>query len=307
MKIAIIGCGAMGSVYAALLASADNEVWAIDTWGDHVNAINQNGLKVEGASGDRTVKLTATTNALDAGQCELVIVATNASGVASAARAAKSISNKDSIILTIQNGLGAADRIAEAIDTNQVMIGVVGGFGASIKAPGHAHHNGMQLVRIGEMNGGVTDRLEKVVSVWSEAGFKAKGYPDIHQMIWEKFICNVTYSGPCTLMNSTIGQIQDNPAAWSVSLACAREADTVARAKGIALGFDDVDKYVFEFGANMPDARPSMLLDHIAGRLSEIDGINGAVPVEAEKMGMSAPVNEIVSNLIRGKEAAFAK
>ena len=305
MKIAIIGCGAMGSVYAALLADSGNDVWAIDTWEEHISAIKSNGLRVEGASGDRTVLMNATTNARDAGECDLIIVATKASGVAAAAVAAKSIAGPNSIILTIQNGLGAAERIAEYIDTNQVMIGVVGGFGASMKAPGHAHHNGMQLVRIGEMIGGVSDRLEKVVSAWDTAGFTAKGYPDIHQMIWEKFICNVTYSGPCALMNATIGQVQANCDSWSVALSCAREADAVARAKKINLGFDDVESYVRDFGANMPEARPSMLLDHMAQRPSEIDGINGAVPVEAEKIGMSAPINALVSGLIRGREANF--
>ena len=305
MKIAIIGCGAMGSVYAALLADSGNEVWAIDTWEDHISAINRNGLRVEGASGDRTVSINATTDARSAGECELIIVATKASGVAAAAVAAKSIAGPNSIILTIQNGLGAAERIAESIDTKQVMIGVVGGFGASMKGPGHAHHNGMQLVRIGEMDGGVSDRLEKVVQAWVGAGFTAKGYPDIHQMIWEKFICNVTYSGPCALMNATIGQIQANPDSWSIALSCAKEADAVARAKEIELGFDDVESYVRDFGANMPDARPSMLLDHMALRPSEIDGINGAVPIEAAKIGMTAPINALISSLIRGRESNF--
>ncbi|MAZ98286.1 MAG: 2-dehydropantoate 2-reductase [Rhodospirillaceae bacterium] len=305
MKIAIIGCGAMGSVYAALLADSGNEVWAIDTWEDHISAINRNGLRVEGASGDRTVSINATTDPRSAGECELIIVATKASGVAGAAVAAKSIAGPNSIILTIQNGLGAAERIAESIETKQVMIGVVGGFGASMKGPGHAHHNGMQLVRIGEMNGGVSDRLEKVVQAWVSAGFTAKGYPDIHQMIWEKFICNVTYSAPCALMNATIGQIQENPDSWSVALSCAKEADAVARAKEIELSFDDVESYVRDFGANMPDARPSMLLDHMALRPSEIDGINGAVPIEAAKIGMTAPINELISSLIRGRESNF--
>ena len=305
MKIAIIGCGAMGSVYAALLADSGNEVWAIDTWEDHISAINRNGLRVEGASGDRTVSINATTDPRSAGECELIIVATKASGVAAAAVAAKSIAGPNSIILTIQNGLGAAERIAESIETKQVMIGVVGGFGAFMKGPGHAHHNGMQLVRIGEMNGGVSDRLEKVVQAWVSAGFTAKGYPDIHQMIWEKFICNVTYSAPCALMNATIGQIQENPDSWSVALSCAKEADAVARAKEIELSFDDVESYVRDFGANMPDARPSMLLDHMALRPSEIDGINGAVPIEAAKIGMTAPINELISSLIRGRESNF--
>jgi len=80
----------------------------------------------------------------------------------------------------------------------------------------------------------------------------------------------------------------------------------VARAAGIALGFGEVDTYVRDFGARMPDARPSMLLDHLAGRRSEIDAINGAVPVEAGKVGLDAPVNRTVSDLVRGKEAGFA-
>ena len=211
MKIGIIGCGAMGSVYAALLADAGNEVWAIDAWREHVDAIRANGLRLQGASGDRVVRIAATTDAAEAGECELVIVATKADGVASAARAAAGIAGPDSTILTIQNGLGAADRIAEAIDASKVLIGVVGGFGASIVAPGHAHHNGMQLVRIGEMGGGESARLRRVVDTWSRAGFTARGYPDIHKMIWEKFVCNVTYSGPCALTNLTIGQVQARP------------------------------------------------------------------------------------------------
>ena len=86
MKIAVVGAGAMGSVYAGLLADAGNEVWAIDVWQDHVDAINEHGLRVEGASGDRTVRLNATTAASDAGECDLVIIATKADGVGAAAQ-----------------------------------------------------------------------------------------------------------------------------------------------------------------------------------------------------------------------------
>ncbi len=305
MKIAIIGCGAMGSIYAALLGDAGHDVWAIDTWADHVSAIRERGLRVEGASGDRTVPINATTDAGDVGQADLIIVATKASGVEAAARSAASIAGPDSVILTIQNGLGAADRIAQSIDTTQVMIGVVGGFGASMKGPGHAHHNGMELVRIGEMTGGETDRLAKVVEVWEGAGFTAKGYADIDQLIWEKFICNCTFSAPCAVTGLTVGAVMDHPDAWSVALGCAREADAVARAKGVALGFEDVDTYVRDFGSKIPGARPSMLLDHMAGRRSEIDAINGAVPVEGAKVGIPTPVNSTISSLVRAKESGF--
>jgi 2-dehydropantoate 2-reductase len=288
------------------MADAGNEVWAVDTWKDHVDAINRDGLRVEGASGDRTVRsVRATTDGSDIGVCDLVIVATKASGVAAAARTALSLTGPETVILTIQNGLGAADRIAEAIPTSQVMLGVVGGFGASMKGPGHAHHNGMELVRLGEMDGGETKRLATVVKVWEDSGFAARGYPDIHQMIWEKLICNCTFSGPCCITGLTVGEVIANPDAWKIASACAAEADTVARTKGITLGFDDVESYVRTFGSRIANAKPSMLQDHEARRKSEIDAINGAIPVEAAKLGVAAPTNATVAALIRARESGF--
>ncbi len=306
MKIAIIGCGAMGSIYAALMADAGNEVWAIDTWKDHVDAINRDGLRVEGASGDRTVKtVRATTDGSEVGVCDLVIVATKAGGVAAAARTALSLTGPDTVILTIQNGLGAADRIAEAIPTSQVMLGVVGGFGASMKGPGHAHHNGMELVRLGEMDGGETGRLAKVVRIWEASGFAARGFADIHRMIWEKLICNCAFSGPCGVTGLTVGQVIAHPDAWRIASACAAEADAVARSRGIRLGFEDVEDYVRTFGSKIRGAKPSLLQDQEARRPSEIDAINGAIPVEAAKVGLAAPIDATVAGIIRARESGF--
>ena len=103
MKIGIIGVGAMGSVYAALLADVGkHDVWAIDTWKEHVDAMNTKGLRVEGASGDRTVKINATTNAADVKDCDLVIIATKYDGVTPAAKAALAMAKTDAPILTIR-------------------------------------------------------------------------------------------------------------------------------------------------------------------------------------------------------------
>jgi 2-dehydropantoate 2-reductase len=98
-----------------------------------------------------------------------------------------------------------------------------------------------------------------------------------------------------------------DPDAFAIASACAREAFAVAKAKGIAVEIEDVVDYVRAFGSKIPNARPSMLLDHLAGRRSEIDAINGAVPVEAAKVGLAAPVNTTVAALIRAKETAFAR
>jgi 2-dehydropantoate 2-reductase len=306
MKIAIAGTGAMGSVYAALLKDAGNEVWAVDTWQAHVEEINKNGLRVEGASGDRTVSdLNATTDIADAGLCDLYIIATKADGVGAAAQEISKIMGKDSLILTIQNGLGAGERIAQFISTENVLLGVAEGFGASMKGPGHAHHNSMRQVRLGEMEGGLTDRLKAVEKVWQEAGFNANAFGDIHQLIWEKYICNVFLSAPCTVFDCPIGGILDNPDRLNIALGCMREAYQAGKARGINFSFDDPDDYAMKFARNMPDASPSMRLDHLAKQKSEIDAINGMVPVVSAELGLSAPYNETLSAVVRKIEANF--
>lgn len=303
MRIAVVGTGAMGSVYAALLADAGNEVWAIDRWQEHVDAINASGLRVEGASGDRTVRLPASTNAADAGVCELVIVATKALDVEAAAESIRPLLGPDTVVLPIQNGLGGPDRIAAVVGEEPVMIGVTGGFGASMRGPGHAHHNGWELVRLGERHGPATDRVRRVAQVWEDAGFRVAVFDDVDQLVWEKLLCNATFSGTCTVLEWTIGEVLADPDAWSVAAGCASEVFAVAQAKGIRLDFDDPVAYARAFGETIPGARPSMLLDLLAGRQCEIDVINGAIGPAARSVGLEAPMNDTVSALVRAKMA----
>lgn len=302
MKIAVVGTGAMGSVYAALLADAGNEVWAVDTWGEHVAAMRERGLRVEGASGDRTVRLNATTDIADAGPCDLYILATKADGVGAAARAITPHMTDASLVLTIQNGLGAGERIAEHMPVSGVLLGVAEGFGASMRGPGHAHHNGMKLIRIGEMTGGSMTRAEAIAQIWRDAGFDVKAFTDIEQLIWEKYVCNCTFSAPCTVFDCTIGEIMAAPDRWAIAVGCAKETYAIGKAKGVNFSYDDPVAYVTAFGQRMPDARPSMLLDHHAKRRSEIDALNGMAPVLGAQLGIPTPYNETLTAIIRQRE-----
>ena len=306
MKIAIIGTGAMGSVYAGILAEAGHEIWAIDSWTEHIEQIKTGGLTLDGASGNRNITgLCATTDIDDAGDCDLYVIATKADGVGFAAQAVARNMRDDSLILTIQNGLGAGERIAKFIDTKNVLLGVAEGFGASIKGPGHAHHNAMRQIRIGEMTGGMTKRLEMLVAVWKKAGFNANGFADIHQLIWEKYICNVFLSAPCAVFDCTIGELVSTPVWREIALGCMREAYRAGKAKGINFSFNDADNYALKFAAVMPDASPSLRLDHVAKRKSEIDAINGMVPVVSAEVGLNAPYNETLAAVIRRREDTF--
>ena len=302
MRIAVVGAGAMGSVYAGLLASAGNEVWAVDLWEEHLAAMRDHGLRVEGASGDRIVRIGATADPADVGEVDLVVIATKAMHVRPAAESARGLLGRDSVVLPIQNGLGSMEVVAEVLGVERVVVGIAGGFGASIVAPGHVHHHGMEVVRIGEPGGPVTPSVERIAETWRAAGFTVHAEDDVQRLVWEKLVCNACFSGTCTVLGWTIGEVMDDPNAWSVASACAHEAYEVARASGIALGFDDPEAHTRAFGERIRDARPSMLLDRLAGRPSEIDFINGAIPLRAAALGLGAPANAVVTALVKASE-----
>ena len=302
MKIAIVGAGAMGSVYAGLLAGAGHDVWAIDPRAEHIEAIRERGLHVEGASGDRTVRIGATTDPAEAGEADLVVLATKAMDVSAAAGAARPLLGPETLVLSIQNGLGGPDAAAAVLGEDRVVVGVAGGFGASLVAPGHVHHNGFELVRLGERSGPVTPRIESIAEVWRGAGFTVRTYDDVDRLVWEKLVCNVAFSGTCSVLGRTIGEVLADEHAWSVASRCAVEAHEVARALGIGLDFGDAVAHVRAFGEAIPGAKPSMLLDLEAGRPTEIDFINGAIPREGARAGVPAPFNETVSALVRALE-----
>jgi len=306
MKIAIVGTGAMGSVYASLLGKAGHEVWAIDTWQEHIDAIADSGLAVSGASGSFVVdNLHVGRVPSDAGSCDVWVIATKAADVDAAAAAVAPLLEPDSVVMAFQNGLGAGDRVARRIPEEHVVIGIAEGFGSSIPRPGHVHHEGMRLIRIGEMHGGLTDRVQRIAQAWTDAGFNVKAFADVDLMIWEKFLCNVTLSAPCAVFDVTVGELMSNTEAWKVALGCTAEAYRLGLAMGVEFRFDDPLRYVTDFAATIPNASPSMRLDQLARRRSEVDVINGQVVTLRGELGLETPYNETLCAILRRRESLF--
>jgi 2-dehydropantoate 2-reductase len=307
MKIAIVGTGAMGSVYASHLGKAGHEVWALDIWQEHIDAIAGSGLAVSGASGSFVVdSLRLGRTPADAGTCDVWVIATKAADVDAAAAAVAPLLRPDDVVMAFQNGLGAGERVAQRISEDHIVVGIAEGFGSSIPEPGRVHHEGKRLIRLGEMNGGLTERVQRIAQAWRDAGFNVEAFADIHRMIWEKFLCNVTLSAPCAVFDVTVGQLMADPEAWRVALGCTSEAYRLALAQGIEFPFDDPLRYVTDFAATIPNASPSMRLDHLARRPSEIDVINGQVVTLSRELGLEAPYNETLCALVRRRESLFA-
>ncbi len=301
MKIAIIGCGAMGSVYAGLLAAAGNDVLAIDHSGEHVAAMCDPGLRVEGASGDQTVRVRALTSVPNEA-ADLVIIATKAAQAAAAARESRPLLHTETVVLTIQNGIGASRQVAQIVGEHRLAVGIAGGFGASRMGAGHVRHTAMKTVRIGAHSTLERDRLETVAGVWRRAGFAVETVNDVAAMQWEKLICNVAFSGPCALTGLTVEAAMKDPNLRDVCLSAAEEAWRVARAQGIDVDVTDPGAYVRAFAETVGAARPSVLQDLEAGRPTEIDVLSGAVVREASEVGLSAPVNATITALVRQRQ-----
>jgi 2-dehydropantoate 2-reductase len=302
MKIGIIGAGAMGSIYGGLLGDAGNEIWLLDVWQEHVEAVRSRGIRVQGASGDRTVRVNATLDARDAGSCDLVIVSTKGYATEEGVRNGQAMIGRDTLVLTLQNGLGNAEKMAALIGSANLLVGIAGGFGASVAGPGHVHHNAWEAIHIGEFHGGVTPRLDRVVELWTTAGFRAKAFEDIQSLVWSKLLGNVGFSPVCTITQQRMGEVIANPCSWAITESLVKEAFTVARAKNVTLAYDDPIAWVREYGSKMPLTRPSMWLDIEAGRRSEIDTINGGVVREARALGVPVPVNVTMVNLVKALE-----
>jgi 2-dehydropantoate 2-reductase len=306
MKIAIVGTGAMGSVYASHLGKAGHEVWALDVWQEHLDAIAGSGLAVSGASGSFVVdSLRLGRTPADAGNCDVWVIATKAADVDTAASAVAPLLRPDDVVMAFQNGLGAGERVARRIPEDHIVVGIAEGFGSSIPEPGRVHHEGKRLIRLGEMNGGLTERVQRIAQAWRDAGFNVEAFADIHRMIWEKFLCNVTLSAPCAVFDVTIGELMSNPETWGVALGCTAEAYRLGLAKGVQFPFEDPLQYVTDFAATIPNSSPSMRLDQLAHRLSEIDVINGAVVTLSRELGLEAPYNETLCAVLRRREALF--
>ena len=311
MKIAVVGAGAMGSIYAALLSEAGHTVWAIDPNAAHIDAINRDGLSLTGPAGTRryTAVSGATTPEQTGGPADLIVLATKAAHVAPAVQSLTPLLGDKTTILAMQNGLGAAERVEQNLPSSSppvhLALGVAQGFGASVLGPGSVKFANMKLMRFGETSDGESPAMESLAQLWRDAGFEAQAFANLGQLIWEKFICNVTLSAPCTVFGQSVGAMKAVPEQWRIALNCGLEAHAVGQALGIRFSFDDAEAYITAFAESVADAKPSMLQDFEAGRPSEIDVINGRVPVEAAKAGMTAPWNQVLSDIIRAKEATF--
>jgi 2-dehydropantoate 2-reductase len=303
MKVCVLGSGAMGSSIGGYLADAGSEVYLIDTWAEHVNAMNSQGLKLRVGSSDRTVKVRAATDCRGIGPADFIIVLVKSYHTREAIENAGPIIGDKTVIMSLQNGLGNEEIIEEVVGKEHV----VGGrtfAGGSVIAPGHviANTTGKQTY-IGELDGTTTERVIRIAEEFKRAGLLITVSSNIVGIMWDKLLVNLATGALCGITRLPYGGLYKMPELMDCALEAVSEGIAVAKASGVKLSTKDPREAWFKASEGLPeDFRPSLSQSLEKGFRTEIDFINGAVVRYGEKCKIPTPVNKTLVAGIKGIE-----
>jgi 2-dehydropantoate 2-reductase len=303
MKICMLGSGSLGSVIGGTLSAAGSDVYLIDPFAAHVDAMNRGGLVLRDDSGERTVKVKAFTGVDGIGPAHLVIVLVKSFHTRGALQQARSLVGDDTVVMSLQNGLGHEEIIADVVGSEHVLAGktYVGGV---LLAPGHAIA-GVKGKRtfIGELDGRITDRASRIASEFSRAGLDTEVSANIMGTMWDKLLINVATGALSGITRLTYGTLYDVPEVKDCALAAVAEAMTVAKASGVELTITRAEDAWFKAAEGLPsDFKTSMLQSIEKGAATEVDYINGSVVRWGERAGVPTPVNRTLVAGIKGIE-----
>jgi 2-dehydropantoate 2-reductase len=305
MRICVVGCGAVGALFAANLAQLDDvEVWAFDVWEEHVRTINENGLRLSGA-GEVVGRLRATVDPSDVPACDYGIVATKSmhtgDAVASVAHAFA-----EGSVCSVQNGVGNEEAVAEHVE--RVIRGTTFPAGKLVE-PGHVQWDVKGDTTIGpfEPQPAPMAEIERLADACTRAGMPTAAVPDARGPQWRKLIFNAATNPIGALTGLTHGRVCEDPALRALASALVDEGTAVAAAQSIEL--DEDPEALIDYAAKPEvayDHKASMLQDVEARRQTEIDFLNGGVVRFGREHGVPTPLNEAVTALIKGLERSWA-
>jgi 2-dehydropantoate 2-reductase len=304
MRVCVVGCGAVGSLFAAGLAQLDDvEVWAYDLDREHVRAINERGLRISGA-GELEARLQATSKASELPPCDFGIVATKSmhTGAAMAAVAAAFAGGS---VCSVQNGVGNEEAIAEHVE--RVIRGTTFPAGRIVE-PGHVQWDVKGDTTIGpfEPSPAAMDEVERLAEACTRGGLPTQAVADARGPQWRKVIFNAATNPVGALTGLTHGQVCEDAALRRLVSGLVDEGKAVAAAQGIEL---DADPEELIDHAAKPEVaywhKASMLQDAEARRTTEIDYLNGGIVRFGREHGVPTPLNEAVTALIKGMERAW--
>ena len=303
MKICMLGAGALGCSIGGVLARGGSDVTLVDRFQAHVDAINTLGLKMRFGDEEKSLQIRAYTSCEGLAPVDLIIVLVKSAATRAAIESARPLVGPDTLVMSIQNGLGHEEILAEVVGREHVLAAktYVGGV---FLEPGHivSGYKGKQTY-IGELDGRQTPRLQAVVDEFNKADLLATASTNIYGTMWDKLLVNVATGAVCAITRLPYGWLYKMPEVEETALAAVAEGIAVARANDIWLASDDPE-YFWDLAAEgLPaEFKTSMLQSLEKGEVSEVDFINGSVVRWGERSGIATPVNKTLVALVKGIE-----
>ena len=294
MRIAIFGAGAVGGYFGARLAQTEEEVVFIAR-GEHLRAMRAHGLRVDSVEGNFVVNpIQATDDPTHVGAVDAVLVGVKAWQVPEAALAMRPLIGPATFVLPLQNGVEAPTQLAQVLGSEHVLGGlcrIISG----VVAPGHIRHAGMEpYVALGELDNRPTERAQRLLQAFSQAGVAAEIPADIHVALWAKFLFIASFGGVGAVTRAPAGVLRSLPETRAMLEEAMQEILAVAQARGIALPSEAVANTMALIDGLPPAGTASMQRDLIAGRPSELESQNGAVARLGAEAGVPTPLNDFI-------------
>lgn len=302
MKIAILGAGAMGGIFGGGLAASGASVVLVDNSPQLVERLRTRGLVLVTDEGERTLDVAASDDPAALGVVDAVIVFVKSYQAEAALEFAVPLIGPDTVVATLQNGWGNGDVIARRVPAERVVIGINYHSGTVLE-PGRVAHTNTGPTRIGPLTGADTSAADRLAGPLRAAGFEVEVTSDIRRQVWRKLTLNSAALPVAALTRLHAGAMADGPPFRLVEQ-LARETVAVGHAMGFELDPDAEVDYVRTILVGAGDGKASMLQDVEAGRRTEIEVVNGAVASIAADLGIAAPLNHAMADLVRGYEQA---
>lgn len=304
MKIVIVGPGAMGCLFAAFLSKSQEEIWLLDKNKERAAKIKEQGIIVEGISGDWQARVNATGDPKDIGNADLIIIAVKSYDTKEAIMHAKPLVAENTRVLTVQNGIGNIEIIGEAVGQDKV-IGGVTNLGATLLDIGKVRHAGRGETVIGRIDGKIPVEMRSIREIFNKLGLETRISRDIKGLLWSKLIINVGINALTAIARLNNGRLVDFDGTRKILRDAVTEATRVAKRKRIKLIYDDPLAKVEAVCEATATNVSSMLQDVLRKKRTEIDFINGVIVRQGQELGIPVPVNSILVGLVKTIEASY--
>ncbi|MFH1397485.1 MAG: 2-dehydropantoate 2-reductase [Candidatus Omnitrophota bacterium] len=306
MKIGIVGPGAMGCLFAAYLskAGADADICLIDNDKERAAKISQQGILVEGISGNWQANVKVTADIQQLGFLDLIIFCVKSYDTKIVAAHIKPLVGVNTLVLTLQNGIGNIEIISEIIGQDKVIAGVTN-LGSTLISDGHIRHAGLGETLIGRLDGKLPAQMRSLREIFNRVGLDARISRDIKSWLWSKLVINAGINPLSAITRLNNGHLVEIETVRKIMREAVTEALKVIKRKRIKLIFDDPLAKVEAVCEATANNVSSMLQDVLRSKRTEIDFINGVIVRLGQELGVLVPVNSLLVDLVKTIETSY--